>query len=243
MEHKVRDLRSALEYLRSIPGQLVQTDVEVDPMAELSGVYRHVGAGGTVERPTKEGPAMIFNRIKGHEDARVAIGVLASRERVGMLLDCDSKRLGFLLKDSVANPIKPIVIENEKAKCQEIVHYADEEGFDIRKLLPAPTNTPEDAGPYITLGMCYASNPETGESDVTIHRMCLQSKDEISIFLQPGVRHIDHFRQIVEKNGKPLPISISIGVDPAIEIASCFEPPTTPLGFDELQVEIGRAHV
>ena len=87
MEHKVRDLRSALEYLRSIPGQLVQTDVEVDPMAELSGVYRHVGAGGTVERPTKEGPAMIFNRIKGHEGARVAIGVLASRERVGMLLD------------------------------------------------------------------------------------------------------------------------------------------------------------
>ena len=236
MEHKVRDLRSALEYLRSIPGQLVQTDVEVDPMAELSGVYRHVGAGGTVERPTKEGPAMIFNRIKGHEDARVAIGVLASRERVGMLLDCDSKRLGFLLKDSVANPIKPIVIENEKAKCQEIVHYADEEGFDIRKLLPAPTNTPEDAGPYITLGMCYASNPETGESDVTIHRMCLQSKDEISIFLQPGVRHIDHFRQIAEKNGKPLTISISIGVDPAIEVASCFEPPTTPLGFDELQV-------
>lgn len=236
MNNKVRDLRSALEYLESIPGQLAQTDVEVDPMGELSGVYRHVGAGGTVERPTKEGPAMIFNRIKGHEGTRVAIGVLASRERVGMLLDCDPKRLGFLLKDSVASPVKPIVIENEKAKCQEIVYYADEEGFDIRKLVPAPTNTPEDAGPYITLGMCYASNPETGESDVTIHRMCLQSKDEISIFLQPGVRHIDHFRQIAEKKGEPLPVSISIGVDPAIEVASCFEPPTTPLGFDELRI-------
>ena len=33
-----------------------------------------------------------------------------------------------------------------------------------------------------------------------------------------------------------LPISISIGVDPAIEIASCFEAPTTPLGYDELQI-------
>lgn len=236
MEKKINDLRSALEYLEQIPGQLVQTDVEVDPMGELAGVYRHVGAGGTVRRPTKEGPAMIFNRVKGHEGARVAIGLLASRERVGMLLGCDPKRLGFLLKDSVANPVKPVVIENEKAKCQEVVHYADEEGFDIRKLIPAPTNTPEDAGPYITLGMCYASNPETGESDVTIHRMCLQSKDEISIFLQPGVRHIDHFRQIAEKNGQALPISISIGVDPAIEVASCFEPPTTPLGFDELQI-------
>ena len=38
----VRDLRSALELLRTIPGELVETDVEVDPQAELSGVYRHV---------------------------------------------------------------------------------------------------------------------------------------------------------------------------------------------------------
>lgn len=231
----VYDLRSALELLESIPGQLIQTDVETDPMAELSGVYRHVGAGGTVQRPTQEGPAMIFNNIKGHSDARIVIGLLASRRRVGYLLGCDPKRLGFLLKESVENPVKPVVIPNERAKCQEVVHYATEEGFDIRRLIPAPTNTPEDAGPYITLGMCYASNPQTGESDVTIHRMCLQSKDEISIFLQPGARHIGYFRELAEAAGKPLPISVSIGVDPAIEIASCFEPPTTPLGYDELQ--------
>lgn len=59
----------------------------------------------------------------------------------------------------------------------------DDEGFDVRKLIPASTNTLEDAGPCITLGMCYASNPETVESDITIHRLCLQSKDEISIFI------------------------------------------------------------
>ncbi len=70
---------------------------------------------------------------------------------------------------------------------------------------------------------------------MTIHRMCLQSKDEISIFLMPGVRHIGYFRELAEAAGEPLPISVSIGVDPAIEIASCFEPPTTPLGYDELQ--------
>lgn len=37
-----------------------------------------------------------------------------------------------------------------------------------------------------------------------------------------------------EELNQTLPISISIGVDPAIEIGSCFEPPTTPLGYDEL---------
>ncbi|MBQ1515363.1 MAG: UbiD family decarboxylase, partial [Lachnospiraceae bacterium] len=98
---KVNDLRSALELLASMPGQLIETDVEVDPEAELSGVYRHVGAGGTVERPTKEGPAMIFNNVKGHPGARVAIGVMASRKRVGALLDCDPKDLGKKMWASV----------------------------------------------------------------------------------------------------------------------------------------------
>lgn len=43
MASKVTDLRSALEFLKTIPGQFVSTDVEVDPAAELAGVYRYVG--------------------------------------------------------------------------------------------------------------------------------------------------------------------------------------------------------
>ena len=82
MEHKVKDLRSALELLQTMPGQLVETHREVDPHAELAGVYRYVGAGGTVQRPTQEGPAMLFHTIKGHPGAKVAIGALASRKRV-----------------------------------------------------------------------------------------------------------------------------------------------------------------
>ena len=234
-ESQVHDLRSALELLSSLPGQLVSTDVQVDPEAELSGVFRYVGAAGTCMRPTRKGPAMMFNKVKGFDDVRVAIGLLGSRERVGHLLGCEPAKLGFLLKDSVKNPIDPVVVANEKAQCQEVVHLATDPGFDIRKLLPAPTNTVEDAGPYFTMGMCYASDPETGDSDITIHRLCMQSKDELSMWLTPG-RHIDAFRMKAEARNEPLPISISIGVDPAIEIAACFEPPTTPQGFDELKI-------
>lgn len=236
MTKEVIDLRSALELLESIPGQMVHTDVEVDPAGELAGVYRHVGAGGTVARPTKIGPAMTFSNIKGHPGAKVVTGILASRKRVGYLLGAKPEKLGFLLRDAVKNTIDPVVVGAEQAKCQEVVHLATDPDFDIRKLIPAPTNTPEDAGPYVTLGMCYASDVETGESDVTIHRLCLQSKDEISMFFTPGVRHLGAFREKAEALGKPLPISISIGVDPAIEIAACFEPPTTPLGFNELSI-------
>lgn len=231
---KIDSLRKAIEFLKAIPGEYAETDVAVKPHAEISGIYRYVGAGGTVMRPTRKGPALMFNNVTGHEGARVLIGLLASRERVAHLLGEKSERLGFLLNEAVQNPVSPIVISNEQAVCQEVVHYASDEDFDIRKLLPAPTNTPEDAGPYITMGMCYASDPETGESDITIHRLCIQSEDTISMYFVPGSRHLGVFREKAEAMGKPLPISISIGVDPAIEIAACFEPPTTPLGYNEL---------
>ena len=236
MGNSVIDLRSALKLLENTPGQLISTDVEVDPSAELAGVYRHIGAGGTVARPTKLGPAMMFNNVKGHPNSKVVIGMLSDRARVALLLGTTPDKLGQLLRDSVKNPIQPIVIDNSKAKCQEVVHLATDPDFDIRKILPAPTNTPEDAGPYITLGMCYASDTENGDSDVTIHRLCLQSKDEITMFFTPGARHLGAFREKAEALGKPLPISISIGVDPAIEIGACFEPPTTPIGYNELAV-------
>ena len=232
----VTDLRSALALLEKTPGQLVQTHVLVDPAAELSGIYRHVGAGGTVMRPTKiEGPAMLFHNVKGHPDARVVIGVLASRKRVGALLGCAPARLGHLLRDCVKAPVQPVLCA-EPAPCQEVVHLATDPDFDLYKLVPAPTNTPLDAGPYITLGMCYASHPDTGVSDVTIHRLCIQGKDTLSIFLQPGSRHIGAMAERAEQLGQNLPITVSIGVDPAIEITACFEPPTTPLGFDELSI-------
>ncbi|MBS6646992.1 MAG: UbiD family decarboxylase, partial [Clostridiaceae bacterium] len=142
----IYDLRSALEYLKNVGGQLVETDVPVEPMAELSGVYRYIGAGGTVKRPTRQGPAMVFNQVKGHPGARVAIGLLASRQRAAMFLGCRPEELAWVLRDSVNHPIQPVVI-TKKPKCQEVVHLASEPGFDLNKLVPAPTNTPQDAGP------------------------------------------------------------------------------------------------
>ena len=178
---------------------------------------------------------MIFHNVKGHPGASVAIGLLASRKRVGALLGCAPEELGKMIYRCVANPVLPVETKNP-APCQQVVHYATDPDFSLYDLVPAPTNTPDDAGPYITLGMCYASHPDTGEHDVTIHRLCIQGKDELSIFFTPGARHIGAMAERAEELNQTLPISISIGVDPAIEIGSCFEPPTTPMGYDELAV-------
>lgn len=236
MRKSIDDLRSALEFLESQEGELIRSGREVDPIAELSGVYRHIGAGGTVMRPTREGPAMIFDNIKGFPGARVAIGVLANRNRVAKLLGYPSVQLGKVLCGCVERPVDPVVIPGEEAVCREVVHLSRDADFDLRTLIPAPTNTPQDAGPYITLGMCYATHPDSGVSDVTIHRLCVQGRDELSIYFTPGARHIGAMAKRAGELGIRLPISISVGVDPAIEIASCFEPPTTPLGYNELSI-------
>ena len=235
----IDDLRSAISYLSGFEGQYRETDHPVDPHAELAGVYRHIGAGGTVMRPTRIGPAMTFNNIRGYPGMRVHVGMMASRKRVGFLLGAPERELGRQMGQAVKTAIPPVVVPARDAPCQEEVHRADDPDFDLRRLLPAPTNTEEDAGPFFCLGLVLASDPEDPSmSDVTIHRLCVQGRDEVSIYFVPG-RHIDVFRAKAEAAGKPLPVSINMGLDPAIYIGSCFEAPTTPLGFNELSIAGG----
>ena len=235
----VDDLRSAIAYLSGFEGQYRETDHPVDPHAELAGVYRHIGAGGTVMRPTRIGPAMTFNAIKGYPGMRVHVGMMASRKRVGLLLGASERELGRQMGQAVKTVIPPVVVAAKDAPCQQEVYRADDPDFDLRKLLPAPTNTEEDAGPFFCLGLVLGSDPDDPSvSDVTIHRLCVQGRDELSIFFAPG-RHIDVFRAKAEAAGKPLPVSINMGLDPAIYIGACFEAPTTPLGFNELGIAGG----
>ncbi len=232
----VCDLRSALRLLENTPGQLLRTETPVDPNAELAGVYRYVGAGGTVVRPTKTGPAMLFENVKGYPGVRVLAGLMATRERTALLLGSDPHTINRELLRALDAPVAPESLpERTPAPCQEVVHLPP---LDILKLIPAPTNTPLDAGPFFTLGVLRATDPETGAHDVTIHRMCVQGPDKLSIFFAPS-RHIDVFRQKAEAAGKPLPVSISIGLDPAVYLSVSFEAPTTPLGFDELSIAGG----
>jgi gallate decarboxylase subunit C len=228
------DLRSALEFLATIPGQLVETRTTVDPVGELAGVYRRIGAGTPVAPPTRVGPAMIFRSVKGY-DMPVVTGVLASRLRTALLMNSTVERLPFDLLAALNHPNEPVSFAGATPPCQEVVIRPP---FDLRRLIPAPTNTLSDAGPYFNMGLLRASDPETGESDVTIHRLCVQGPDLLSVYFVPG-RHIDQFRIKAEKAGHALPVSISMGLDPAIYLAACFEPPTTPLGFDELTIAGG----
>jgi gallate decarboxylase subunit C len=231
---QITDLRTALDFLAERPGQLVSTDVEVDPYLEIAGIYRRVGSGTPTAPPTRIGPAMIFNKVKG-SDWRVVAGVLASRERTAMMMGSTRERLMFDLYGALGNTVPPVVVPAAQAPCQEVVVKAP---FDLRTYIPAIQSTAKDAGPFFNLGILRAEDPETGISDVTIHRMCVQGPDRISVSISVG-RHIGAFLEKAWAMGKPLPASCSIGLDPAIYMATSFEAPTTPLGFDELTIAGG----
>ncbi|WP_216893748.1 UbiD family decarboxylase [Nocardia alni] len=227
----IRDLREGIELLKTLEGQFVSTAVEVDPQAELAGVYKKVGAGGTVTRPTRVGPAMLFENVKGY-DIPVIVGVLASRRRIAAFLGADEKRLGKHMLDAMRHAKDPVLVDS--APCQEVVHRADDPDFDLRTLLPAPTNTPQDAGPYFCMAVLRGTDPETGKHDVTIHRLCVQGRDELSVFMQTG-RHIGFMYDKYDARDEPMPITISMGISPVEYMAISFEPPSTPYGFDELE--------
>jgi 4-hydroxy-3-polyprenylbenzoate decarboxylase len=225
------DLRSALDLLERNPRELLTTREPVDPIGELAAVYAKVAAGTPVKPPTKSGPAMLFKTVKGY-DIPVLVGVHASRRRVAMMMGCASDQLAPMLTKALESPLSPVPFDGANAPCQEVVHTSP---VDIPRLLPAPTNTPLDAGPYFGMGLIRAEDPETGQADVTIHRLCIQGPDLLTVYLVPG-RHIELFRMKAEAMGRSLPISINMGLDPAIYVSACFEPPTTPAGFDELRI-------
>lgn len=230
----VIDLRTALDLLVRHPGQLISTNVEVDPYLELAAVYRRVGSGTPTPPPTKLGPAMLFEEVKG-SDMRVLAGVLASRDRTALLVGSTPERLAFDLLAALERPIPPVMMEGGQAPCQEVLIRPP---FDLRTLLPGVVSTKKDAGAFINLGLLRGEDPETGISDVTIHRMCILGPDTLSVSFNLG-RHIDVFRTKAEAAGEALPVSVSIGFDPAIYVATSFEAPTTPLGFDELTIAGG----
>lgn len=228
----VIDLRSALKLLAEIPGQLLTTNEPIDPALELAGVYKQIGGGATLPPPARTGPAMLFENIKGYDDIRMIAGVMAQRERIAHMLGSNLEDLPRALMSAVKKPVNAILTKQKAVPCQEVIHKAP---LDIRKLLPGIKTTEMDAGPYFLLGLLRAEDPETGEADVTVHRICVQGADIMTasfVFF----RHIEQFRRKAERMGKPLPISINMGLDPAIYVAACFEPPTTPLGFDELSI-------
>jgi 2,5-furandicarboxylate decarboxylase 1 len=85
--------------------------------------------------------------------------------------------------------------------------------------LPAPVHALKDGGPYFDSSVVVVNDPETGNPNISIHRIMITGKDRLAFLIDPG-RHLGAYLDIMEKKGKPLEVTINNGVGLAPWIVS-----------------------
>ena len=110
-QHHARDLRSTLEWLRE-QGDLIETDKEVDPDLQITGLQKHLDGGC---------PAL-FNKVRGKPNHRVVTNLFADMKVINKMFgwkdDADRVRR---LAQALRRPLTPVEIPQSEAPCQEHV--------------------------------------------------------------------------------------------------------------------------
>ncbi len=219
------DLRDFLAQLEQ-RGELKRISLEVDPKLEMTEFC---------DRMLKQGgPAILFEKPKGHSMPvlgnlfgsvqRVALGM--GEEDPGKLREI-GQLLAYLkepepprgLKDAWDKlPILKQVLnmapkEVRSAPCQELVW----EGADVDlSRLPIQTCWPGDAGPLITWGLVVTAGPHKARQNLGIYRQQVIGPNRVImrwLAHRGGALDFRDFQQV--SPGKPFPLAVSLGADPA----------------------------
>src|SRR5512137_2960422 len=103
-------LRSTIDWLRS-EGLLVETDKEVNPDLEITGLQKHFD--GSLP--------MLFNKVKGKPHARAITNLFGDIRIVEKMFGwTDSLDRVKKVARAIDRPIKPITIAQEEAPVQEV---------------------------------------------------------------------------------------------------------------------------
>src|ERR671933_266893 len=107
----ITSLRSTLEWLDS-QGDLLKTDVAVDPDLEITGLQKHLDGG----------PVLMFNHVKGKPHARAITNLFSDINVVDKMFGFASptdrvKKIAYAL----THPMKPAEVPQSAAPCQEEV--------------------------------------------------------------------------------------------------------------------------
>ena len=203
------NFRQFLDRLRQA-GELVDLHQAVD--------IRHIA---TLVDQSKT--ALYFHKVIGY-DMPVVSGLIRTRERAIAALGCETYReIEDKLKQAIDHPIPPKYVKSSPTR--EVVLAGDD--VDLYKL-PIPMSSIFDGGPMITAGVVITRDPELGINS-GIYRFIVKEKNLTGIdIVTPN--NMRMFAQRAFQQGRPLPISISIGTHP-IEITACqnAQPPSVTL--------------
>ncbi|NVJ59222.1 MAG: 4-hydroxy-3-polyprenylbenzoate decarboxylase [Gammaproteobacteria bacterium] len=222
---KYRDLRDFIALLEA-QGELKRIPQAIDPHLEMTEIAdRTLRAGG---------PALLFENPVGSSmpvlanlfgtPRRVALGMgqtdVEALKEIGELL-------AFLKQPEPPKGIKdawsqlpifkqvlnmaPKVVK--KAVCQEIVLKGNE--VDLGQI-PVQTCWPGDAGPLITWGLVITRGPEKERQNLGIYRQQVIGKNRVIMrWLSHRGGALDFKEWQAKHPGKPFPVSVALGADPA----------------------------
>jgi len=225
-----QDLREFITELEK-QGELKRISTPVDAYLEITEICRR-----TLD---KQGPALLFENVNG-SDIPVLANLFGTTRRVAMAMGQEDlaalRELGKLLaelkqpeppkglKDAIEKlpvlkqvlnmPVKTV----KKGQCQEVVIEGD--AVDLSKL-PIQTCWPKDAAPLVTWGLTITKGPLKKRQNLGIYRQQVIGKNKLIMrWLSHRGGALD-FKDWCEKNpGKPFPIAVALGADPATTLAA-----------------------
>jgi len=209
-----RDLRTWIALLEA-EGELKRVKAKVDWDGEISQIIKRVFM--------QEGPALLFENIKGHEATRSrrlftnGLGTIARWNlMLGLPKDTSMSEIIKTIKERGKDPLEPVRVSSGPVK-ENIVKGEDVDLFQ----LPVPKWHSLDAGRYInTFYGAVVKDPDTGQNNVGIYRGMISSKNKIGVLLIPmkdwGILYSKY-----QQMGKPMPVAFVYGWDPVLPFTGC----------------------
>src|SRR6266851_2089805 len=221
----VTSLRSALEFLKS-QGDLLETDVEVDPDLEVTGLQKHLDGG----------PVLLFNKVKGKPHARVITNLFGDINVVDKMFSFTSpmdrtRRIARAMN----NPLRPVEVPGSEAPVQQEVLTDD---LDVNKYITAIRHTALETELTIGSGIsCVVGDYFHGGSHIGYNRMNFRWGNVGTFQASPG----SHMWQIITehyRDEEPIPLTMCFGVPPACTLVAGggFDYVILPKGCDEVGV-------
>src|SRR6266571_4356827 len=219
----VTSLRKALEFLQA-QGDVLTTDVEVNPDLEITGLQKHLDGG----------PVLLFNRVKGKPHTRAITNLFADINVVDKMFGFESptdrvKKIAHAL----THPLKPAEVPQDSAPCQEEVITDD---LDVNKYITAIRHTALETELTVGSGIsCVVGEYFKGGSHIGYNRMNFRWGNIGTFQASPG----SHMWQIITehyRDEQPIPLTMCFGVPPACTLLAGggFDYVILPKGCDEI---------
>ena len=172
-------------------------------------------------------PRAVLFRKAGQEGAEVVGNVMGSRRRLAAAFGVEPAQLAREMMRRMATPQPAIEIPSKDAPVHQIVLTGDEADFTR---LPVHLQHALDGGPYISAGIDFALDPDTGWVNVGSRRLMLMGRRQAGLNLAAPSDLRQLYHDAVAR-GERLPVSFTVGAHPTDFMAASMRVPVNEIAL------------